>query len=65
MLHKQHLHNSVKGHKQQLPPPLSNTTCTEMPQDLLKNCRNKLDCLVHEISGYIQSLFITSHPCML
>ena len=52
-----HLHNRVKGHKQQssaIAKHYKNTHGT-MPQDLLKRfevfkkCRNKFDCLVYEI----------------
>ena len=66
-----HLHNRVKGHKQQsssIAKHYKNVHGT-IPQDLLKRfevlkkCRNKFDCLVYEmlfisqISPYNQTLF--------
>ena len=52
-----HLHNRVKGHKQQLSAiaKLYKNAYGSIPQDLLerfevlKKCRNKFDCLVYKM----------------
>ena len=70
-----HLHNRVKGHKQQssaIAKHYKNVHGT-IPQDLLKRfevlkqCRNKFDCLAYEmlfisqISTYNQTLFMRKY----
>ena len=70
-----HLHNRVKGHKQQssaIAKHYKNVHRT-IPQDLLKRfevlkqCRNKFDCLAYEmlfisqISTYNQTLFMRKY----
>ena len=65
-----HLHNCVKGHKQQssaIAKHYKNMHRT-MPQGLLerfkvlKNCKNKFDCLVYEML-FIRSLLKAKSQC--